>query len=131
MLILAPSVLAATDCFVQTDIPQTECQALVDLYNSTNGPSWTDSPANNWNVTNTPCSWTGVICGIGVVTQIQRSSRNLVGTLPSSLSTLTNLRSLNLNWNQLTGTIPDLSATALAAPNVYLNCNRFTGETGT
>ena len=53
-----PSSLAATDCsnVAVTTIPQAECETLVALYNSTDGPNWTDSPGNNWNITNTPCS---------------------------------------------------------------------------
>jgi len=76
---LAPSALAATTCAAVTEIPPAQCQILLDLYTSTNGPAWSDSATNNWNVTNTPCSWTGVICGGGVVTQINRNSQNLTG----------------------------------------------------
>ncbi len=43
---------AATDCAVQTQIPKVECDALVDLYNSTDGANWKDN--TGWNVTNTP-----------------------------------------------------------------------------
>ena len=52
-LTLLPGVQAATDCVAVTEIPQVECEALVALYNSTDGPNWEDSPGNNWNVTNT------------------------------------------------------------------------------
>ncbi|EDN70503.1 hypothetical protein BGP_1053 [Beggiatoa sp. PS] len=63
---------AATDCTTVTEIPQIECEALVALYESTDGPNWTDSPDNNWNVINTPCSWEGITCEAGHVTKISR-----------------------------------------------------------
>ncbi|MEZ5673018.1 MAG: hypothetical protein R3E08_11830 [Thiotrichaceae bacterium] len=45
------TAFAAINCAVQTDIPQSQCKVLIELYISTNGASWTDSPSNNWNVT--------------------------------------------------------------------------------
>jgi hypothetical protein len=54
------------DCANVTEIPQIECEALVVLYNSTNGPVWKDS--TNWLVTNTPSNWHGVTVASGRVT---------------------------------------------------------------
>ncbi|MCP4711534.1 MAG: hypothetical protein GY869_23190, partial [Planctomycetes bacterium] len=115
------SVSAQTDCAVQSDIPQAECNALVDLYNSTDGPNWTDAATNNWNQDNSPCGWTGVLCSGGSVTRINRGSNNLTGAIPD-LSDLINLELLHLDNNQLTGAIPDLSAlTNLEHLNLYNN----------
>lgn len=139
-------VLAATDCLVQTDIPQSQCQTLVDIYNSTGGASWNDSPSNNWNVTNTPCSWTGVTCNSGNVTIVNRSGKNLVGSIPNTLNNLSSLTSLALASNQLSGSLPALppalitinlaanqlsgSLPSLPSPLVtaYLQQNSFTGS---
>jgi hypothetical protein len=44
-------------CDSVSEIPQTECQALEALYNSSDGPNWTDN--SGW--LSTPCSWHGVI----------------------------------------------------------------------
>jgi len=73
-----------------------ECEALVALYNSTDGPNWSDSSINNinnwdhsinnWNVTNTPCSWKDVTCEAGQVLSIQRFDMQLTGTIPPDLS---------------------------------------------
>jgi Leucine-rich repeat (LRR) protein len=104
-----PNVLAATNCKVVTEISQTECETLIALYNSTAGPNWTDKDTNNWNVTNTPCSWTGITCGSGHITKITENSHNLISIIPD-LSALTQLRELELSNNQLSGPIPNLSA---------------------
>ena len=35
-----PTTQAATDCNAVTEIPVSECQSLLELYNSTNGAYW-------------------------------------------------------------------------------------------
>jgi len=68
-----------------------------------------------------------VTCSVGVVTVITRDSKNLTGTIPSSLSALTSLQTLKLSVNQLTGSIPDLSAlTSLL--ELWLHNNQLTGS---
>jgi hypothetical protein len=80
---------------VFADVSQAERDALVDLYNDTNGPQWRKS--TNW-LNGDPCSntWFGVACnpsGTNVV--LLRLSRNrLNGTLPSSLNDLESLDNL-------------------------------------
>ncbi len=118
------------NCAAQTDIPEAECDTLVDLYTSTDGANWSDSPpfvpANNWGITTTPCSWTGIACSGGNVTKISRDTQNLVGTIPD-LSVLTGLTVLKLDDNQLTGSIPDLSdLTGLTV--IRLGNNQLTGS---
>ncbi|BAP57941.1 hypothetical protein THII_3644 [Thioploca ingrica] len=51
--ILASAAWSATDCTKVTQIPQLECEVLLGLYNSTNGPNWENK--SGWNKTNTPC----------------------------------------------------------------------------
>jgi hypothetical protein len=55
-----PLAQAETDCATVTQIPQAECDALVDLYTSTDGSQWRNN--TGWNLTNTPCNWYGVSC---------------------------------------------------------------------
>jgi hypothetical protein len=63
------------DCAGVTEIPQDECAALVALYNSTNGPGWYDN--TGWLQTTTPCSWKGISCAAGHVSQLNFSSLEL------------------------------------------------------
>jgi len=121
-------VEAATECTQVTEIPQSECEALIILYNNTGGPNWSDSPGNNWNITNTPCSWEGITCeSIPNVTHISRVNKNLQGSIPSALSALTELRQLLLNDNQLSNAIPAQLGNLTNLVSLGLSGNRLTG----
>jgi len=106
-LLWLPLASAGTDCTIQFDIPQAECEALLALYDNTNGEAWTDSPDNLWNATDAPCEWEGITCIDGRITGIERINKKLVGRLPD-LSVLTGLQTLILAGNQLSGPIPNL-----------------------
>ena len=99
------------NCAVQTEIPESECDALVNLYNSTNGASWTNN--TGWTVTNSPCSWYGISC-VGEqftlfhVATIALVGNNLNGTIPPLPPSL---QILDLSKNSLTEAIPVLPAT--------------------
>jgi len=84
------------------DIPPAEFNALVDLYNSTNGPGWTNNAS--W-LTDDP-GWFGLIIEDGHVTGIDLTNNVLSGSIPTSVGDLTNLTWLSLGMNSLTGPIP-------------------------
>lgn len=96
---------ANADCSSQSDIPEAECSVLVSLYESAGGGNWNDN--SNW-LNDSPCTWFGVICGNDSVERLYLADNGLTGTV-SSLSALSNMRFLNLNFNQLTGTLPDIN----------------------
>jgi Leucine-rich repeat (LRR) protein len=103
-------IRSETDCLTVTTIPENECKTLIDIYQATNGPEWTDRAMNKWNLTNNPCIWTGISCDEGHVTRLAREEKNLVGPLPN-LSALSHLQIFDLGKNELTGSIPsDLNA---------------------
>ncbi|CUG88595.1 GP46-like surface antigen, putative [Bodo saltans] len=77
--------------------------ALQALYDSTGGVMWSDP----WDMTsddNLPCL--GVTCDEGVVVSIDLSNRGLAGTLPSNLSSLSNISKFNVSSNNIHGTLP-------------------------
>lgn len=138
-------------CSEVSQIPTLECEALVALYNSTNGPTWVNS--TNWLVSLTPGDWYGVTVDVsGHVTELDLNNNGLSGSLPLELGSLPSLVYLYLNGNQLVGSIPpelgslsnlvnlDLSGNQLSNPippefgtlssleHLYLNGNQLSGD---
>jgi Divergent InlB B-repeat domain/Leucine rich repeat/Leucine rich repeat N-terminal domain len=122
---LSPLGWSATDCDAVTEIPKEECQALLDLYNSTQGSNWGDK--TGWNETDTPCSWYGVKCNNGQVFSLNLSNNQLSGTLSNSLEKLSQLDSLDLSENQLTGSIPESLGNLNNLTELHLSQNQLTG----
>ncbi len=120
-------------CELVTDISRTQCDALVALYNSTNGSGWYDH--NNWlgdwdTTPTTACDWEGVYCTEGEwweeVYYIDIEENNLSGIIPAQISGLSSLRYLYLNGNQIT-TIASGAFNGLSnLQYLYLNNNQIT-----
>ncbi len=119
-------VQAATDCNAVTQIPQTECQALIDFYHSTNGPNWKNN--SGWNTTNEPCNWYGVACSNGHVTKLGLYYNKLSGSIPESLGVLVNLKKLYLSHNQLSGSIPESLGNLTNLQELALGNNQFSSS---
>ncbi|MQL94440.1 hypothetical protein Taro_027100 [Colocasia esculenta] len=85
--------------------------------------------ALSWNDSLSPCSWQGVVCELGCVTQLRLPGVGLMGTiLAGVLGNLTELRTLSLRFNTLSGTLlPDL-ASLVHLRNLYLQDNSFSGQ---
>jgi len=113
-------------CTAVTEIPLSECTALIDLYMQTDGPHWTKN--HGWNTTTKPCStpWFGITCYNGHVWKIELSINKLNGTVPETLNHLTNLQHLYLDNNALSGSIPDLSSLTTLT-YLYLSHNHLSG----
>lgn len=94
----------STLCTTQSEIPIVECEILATFYHSTYGDSWTDD--SGWLVTNTPCSWTGVICSGSHVIEIDMNHNNVAGSLPPELGSLSRLTQIILYGNRISGNIP-------------------------
>ena len=84
---------------------KTDREALVALYNATNGENWDES--DNW-LSDAPLGeWYGVITNDdGRVTALEFYGNGLSGELPPELGSLSNLESLSLIYNELSGEIP-------------------------
>ncbi|MEZ4993446.1 MAG: HYR domain-containing protein [Saprospiraceae bacterium] len=109
-------------------------EALIELYDATNGPKWTDN--SGWKEGKAgdncdPCTWKGVICnGSGIVLGLDLEGNNLqsndIHNLLLSLD-LKNLISLHLGNNKLAGNIPDIPGLP-SLENLWLYQNQLTGN---
>ncbi len=96
--------LATFDCAAVTEIPQSECEALVAFYTSTGGDNWRNN--TGWLQTNTPCTWYGLACDAGHVSRLEFYDNDLQGHFPEELGILTELAVFRLAHADLTGPIP-------------------------
>jgi Leucine-rich repeat (LRR) protein len=116
--------------------PISERDALIALYNSTNGDNWTrkdnwrhPSDPTKFNDPGTECTWRGVTCNIDNthVEEIVITNNNLTGTIPD-LGTLTGLKKLNLESNNLTGNIPATLNNLTQLTHLSLSLNNLYGS---
>jgi len=90
----------------------TEREILLEVYDGSGGPAWTDN--TGWNDdTISICDWKGVLCeknnqGDDVVTELDLRSNNLHGTVPSIVFYLPFLRVLNVNGNDVSMVFRDI-----------------------
>ena len=102
--------------------------ALVALYNATNGSNWTDN--TNW-LSDQPISeWYGVAVGgvSGQVTKLDLRGNNMTGSIPPELGYLSKLKILILNENALAGHIPAELGSLDKLSYVDFQGNRLSGQ---
>jgi hypothetical protein len=121
----APATSGGFDCASVTQLPSSECEALVALYESTTGPGWVDN--RGWLATNRPCSWTGITCTGEHVSHLSLSYNGLRGPLPPALGDLARLQEIALGTNQLSGPIPAELGNLSELVSLYLWDNQLTG----
>jgi Leucine-rich repeat (LRR) protein/ribosomal protein L35AE/L33A len=125
LALLSPNLAAQTDCDNVSQIPTAECDALLALYDSTNGEGWTDN--KKWLTNNKPCGWSGVRCEDKHVTYLDLANNQLNGFLPTDLGNLTGLKGFELHSNQLNGIIPPELGQLADLETLYLYSNQFSG----
>ncbi len=111
---------------ITAQVSQTERQALIDLYNATDGANWTNN--TNWdtdpNSTSDVSTWFGVtiteISAQKYVTHIQLSDNNINGTIPSLVS-LIKLETFDFSKNSLLTGPVNLDGYAASLANVLLH----------
>ncbi|EOY03045.1 Receptor-like kinase 1 [Theobroma cacao] len=81
-----------------------------------------------WNLSSTPCNWTGVKCEQNRVVVLRLPGMGLSGHLPIAIGNLTQLQTLSLRFNALSGPIPSDFANLASLRNLYLQGNGFSGE---
>ena len=95
--------LVPFSCDLVTDVSTWECNALVDLYNETDGGNWSfngnDRAQDN---DTTACDWYGISCNEWHVVWIELEEVGMNGTIPNSISGLVYLQSFNIYGNAIT-----------------------------
>jgi Leucine-rich repeat (LRR) protein len=130
------TLVLGSPALVFAQIPVSEREALVVLFNSTQGESWKNS--DGWLVPETgrasgpgtECDWAGVVCDENKshVTGLSLSDFGLTGVLPSDISHLAQLETLDLSFNRLAGEIPRSLFKLRHLKRLDLAQNRFRGS---
>ena len=96
----------------KSEIPISEYNALIDLFQSTDGENW----KHGWEVKD------------GHVTSLNLFDNDLKGEIPNTISSLSNLKSLNLSFNRLEGELPSSITELSALEGLRLEMNNFKNE---
>ncbi len=121
--------LSSEDIFIHVVLPPIhfDSLALVALYNSTDGPNWTNN--SGWLDPETVLAdWYGVTVNDGRVTQIYLGDNNLSGTIPESIGELDALTYLNLRSNKINESIPANIGNLVNLTQLNLRRNELTGS---
>ncbi|MCV9932951.1 hypothetical protein OIU80_11730 [Flavobacterium sp. LS1R47] len=116
---------------VAVDIPQSEKDALLAIYNSTNGANWKNNkgwdfnkPVTSWNG---GIGWYGVTVVNGHVVKLSLSRNSLSGILPPEIGQLKYLTFLDLERSGVSGSIPKEIG---QLENLHFVDARYNGLTG-
>jgi Leucine-rich repeat (LRR) protein len=109
------------------EIPQIERDALIALYNSTDGANWTEN--TSWlGAVGTECDWYGVTCSSGSVSRIGLYRNSLSGSIPAAIGDLTQLEEINFYKNSLTGEIPKEISNLSKLKLIQMGDNKLSGS---
>jgi Fibronectin type III domain/IPT/TIG domain len=128
LIVLAVIFACVSAPWFQATIPQSERDALIALYNSTNGSGWTRK--DNWlNPPGTENTWYGVYTDDQNthVKKLLLQINGLKGSIPPEIGNLTYLDWLGLDYNSLSGSIPPELCNLENAESVTMQSNALTG----
>ncbi len=113
--------------YADAQILPVERDALIALYNSTDGANRSDN--TGWlGAVGTECTWYGVTCSGGRVQKLLLFWNNLSGSIPPELGDLSNLQRLTLYGNQLRGSIPPELGNLPSLLYLNLHSNQLSGD---
>ena len=125
----APTATDATAPPAASGSAKTYREALVALYNATNGENWNKS--DNW-LSDAPLGeWAGVtlVDDDGrVILWLDLSGNGLSGEIPAELGSLPNLTRLTLSGQALSGEIPAWLGSLSSLKRLNLSYNSLSGE---
>ncbi len=102
-------------------------EALMALYNSTDGANWTNN--TNWGAGFDLSTWYGVTVDMnGNVSSLILRDNNLIGTIPSEIGYLSNMSNLTLDQNGLTGSVPSELGNLNNLTSLNLSINALSGS---
>ena len=113
-------------CDEVTVVPVSECEALVDYYQNTNGAAWLKK--NNWLTSLDVNTWFGITVIDQHVTVIELSGNNVAGEIPATISDLPYLIELCLTSNQVSGVIPESISQISTLEKLSLDSNNLSGS---
>ena len=122
-----PGPTAATAPPAASGSAETDREALVAIYNATDGENWNRS--DNW-LSHAPLDeWEGVTTdGDGRVTKLEVNGNDLSGEIPPEFGSLSNLKTLYLDSNDLSGEIPPELGSLSNLRQLALYNNDLSGE---
>jgi len=110
--------------FDNSRVYQGDVDALVALYNATDGANWT----TKWDLQGDPYEWYGITWKGRRVEKIELYGNSLTGQIPAELGNLAKLNTLNLLWNKLEGGIPKELGQLSELVELNLSDNSLTGN---
>ncbi len=113
-------------CEGVSTLPLSECEALVALFVYSGGSTWTN--ADNWFIDPNPCTWHGVVCADGHVTEIYLTGNGLTGTLPAEIGNFGELAFLDLSNNSIGGDVPASLSKISRLEELYLGHTEIHGD---
>ncbi len=121
------ALLLVLPSFANAQIPLIEREALIALYNSTDGDNWWNN--TNWQgIEGTECTWHHVHCYEGHVRNLILQGNRMSGSIPPELGNLAELTRLFLNSNQLSGNIPPELGNLSNLRELWLFTNQLSGS---
>ncbi|MBL7796049.1 MAG: hypothetical protein JNJ90_06040 [Saprospiraceae bacterium] len=122
------------DCNPGTPDEHPDYDALMALYNSTDGANWFNNTGWIDGAAGTDCNvdeWYGVTCdppGSGRVVSLVLNNNNLSGPLPNEIGNLTELSGIDFQGNQITGSIPSSIGNLTKMEYLNLGGNLLSGS---
>jgi Leucine-rich repeat (LRR) protein len=114
--------------YTNAQVVQEDFEALVALYNATDGDNWYDNTGWSTTVNNVSNDWYGITVEGDSVVEIDLYFNSLDGYLPSEIGNITALRTLILRLNSIDGFIPDEISALENLLKLDISYNDFSGS---